>query len=137
MQTLIVEDDELTSMLFKSFLTGYGKCDLAPNGTSGMEHFSKAHDESLKYDLICLDLMMPDINGIDLLGMIRQWEEEHSISEPDRCKIVMTTAISEDSVIKQAYDAKCDAYLIKPIKRMDLLNTIAELGLIEPPTPKR
>ena len=131
MRTLIVEDDELTRMLFTSFLIGHGKADTAVDGAKGFERFKEAHEKGEPYDLLCLDLMMPGVNGIELLQMVREEEGKMDIPEEKRSRIIMTTAVSQDSIIKQAYDAKCDGYLIKPIKRSQLLDAVREMGLID------
>lgn len=128
--TLIVEDDELTAMLFQGFLMGYGRCEFAPNGRVGFERFRLALESDSPYDLICLDIMMPDVSGVELLKLVRALEEERGVPLEKRCKIVMTTAVSDKSIIKEAYEAKCDSYLMKPIKRSQLLDTVRELGLI-------
>ena len=100
-------------------------------GKLGLERFTKALDENEPYDLICLDLMMPELNGLDVLQMIRELEVEQNISKEKRCKIVMTTAVTDRKMIDEAYKRNCDAYLIKPLKRCELLSTVSELGLIE------
>jgi two-component system chemotaxis response regulator CheY len=81
------------------------------------------------FDLICLDIMMPDMDGQEALRAIRQAEATMTPSPAQRSKIVMTTALAEHDQIVQAFQAQCDGYLVKPFDRSSVVATLAEIGI--------
>lgn len=132
MKTLIVEDDFVSRRLLQSMLTPYGKVDIAVNGLEAFEAFKLAIDEQNAYDLICIDILMPEMNGQELLKKIRDYEEMIGIMGLDGVKIIMTTAIGDFGNIKSAFVEQCDAYMVKPIDRNKLVDKLEELCLINP-----
>ena len=131
MKTLIVEDDFISRRVLQTFLAPYGACEVAINGNEGIEAFVLAHEEKEPYDLICLDIMMPGIVGLEVLEKIRDYEKEHGITSFDGVKIIMTTALSGYEDIKRAFKGQCESYMIKPIIKEKLIATLDGLGLIE------
>lgn len=129
MKTLIVEDDFVSRRLLQSMLLPYGKVDIAVNGVEAFEAFKLAVDEQSQYDLICIDILMPEMNGQELLKKIRDYEEMTGICGRDGVKIIMTTAIGDFGNIKSAFVEQCDAYMVKPIERNKLVDKLKELGL--------
>ena len=79
MKTLIVEDEFTSRRLLQKILAAYGECDIAIHGKEALEAFRLARDEREPYDLICLDIMMPEMDGQETLKMIRKTEEEMGI----------------------------------------------------------
>lgn len=130
MRTLIVEDDFVCRRLLQSMLKPYGDVDIAVNGLEALEAFKLAVDEHNGYDLICIDILMPEMNGQELLKKIRDYEESLEIYGMDGVKIIMTTSIGDFGNIKSAFVEQCDAYMVKPIERSKLVEKLMELGLI-------
>lgn len=134
MKSLVVEDDELTRALLQELLSLYGEADAAEDGKAGIEAFRGALDEKSPYDLICLDIMMPDMDGHGALRMIRMIEKSRGIKEEDAATVIMTTALADRKNVVEASE-RCDAYLIKPLHKEKLLEKLKDLGLLdEPPT---
>lgn len=129
MKILIAEDDFLSRKLLKSYLAPFGEVDIATNGTEAIAAATMAINENQPYDLICLDIMMPEVDGIIALRKIRQMESAHGFSPETQSKIIMTTALSEKERVVEAARAKCDAYLIKPITRSRLVEALTNLGI--------
>ena len=73
---LIVDDDPACRRLLKHFLSPYGHCDLAFDGREAIAAVRIAMDNESPYDLICLDIMMPEMDGQTALREIRGLEEE-------------------------------------------------------------
>ena len=130
MKTLIVEDDFVCRRLLQTMLKPYGDVDIAVNGVEALEAFKLAADEHNGYDLICIDILMPEMNGQELLKNIRDCEEMLGIYGMDGAKIIMTTAIGDFGNIKSAFIEQCDAYMVKPIEQIKLVAKLTELGLI-------
>jgi two-component system chemotaxis response regulator CheY len=130
MKYLIVEDDFAARLLLQRYLSGYGDCDVAVDGHEAIEAFRQALDENEPYDLICLDIMMPAMDGRDALKEIRRIEREHGILGLDGVKVIMTTALGDSKNIMGSFREGCEAYIVKPIKKEKLLEEIENLGLI-------
>lgn len=131
MKTLIVEDDQTSRFLLEQILSPYGPCAIAVNGKEAVDAYLKAMLAGAQYDLICLDIMMPEMDGQAVVKTIREMEETQGILSPDGVKIIMTTALEDPKNVVQAFKSLCDFYLIKPINKGKLLGCIRSLGLIK------
>ncbi len=130
MRILIAEDDISSRLLLRKLLEPYGACDVAANGKEAVEAFRLAHEEGEPFALVCLDIMMPEMDGKAALKNIRADEENRGLP-PSRCaKIVMTTALRDLETVTTAYHELCDGYLVKPIQRDKLLTILRELDLL-------
>ena len=132
MKILIVEDDIPSRQLLELFLADIGPCDLASNGHEALEAVSEAMLNEEPYDLICMDIMMPMMDGMEALHKIRRLEFKNFKPNADRSKIIMVTAKGQATDVMDAFESGCEAYLIKPISKNKLYEQMAELGLIEP-----
>lgn len=131
MRILIVEDDLASRKFLSKLLSKYGECDITVDGMEALEAFMLAWDEGEPYDLICLDIMMPNLDGEKTLKMIRDIEKQKGIVDSDRVKIIMTTALNEAERVHDAFETGCEAYASKPINIEKLVEVIRKLGLIE------
>jgi two-component system, chemotaxis family, chemotaxis protein CheY len=130
MRVLIVEDDLVGSRLMKKFLEADCFCHLAFDGREAIEAFEVALKEEKPYDLLCLDIMMPEVTGIDVLKTVRRIEERCGIPPEKGVKVIMTTAMSDADVILESFNARCDGYVVKPIRKEMLFEEIENLGLL-------
>ena len=131
MKTLIVEDDFLARSLLSTLLAGCGICHVAVNGKEALDATEKAFAANDPYDLICLDIMMPVMDGQETLLELRKMEARLGIRGLDTTKVIMVTGIDDSKNIMQAFrQGQCEAYLTKPLDRHKLLNHIRDLGLI-------
>lgn len=131
MKILIVEDDFVCRRLLQEILNKFGKCDIAVNGIEAVESFKLAWKDKKPYDLVCLDIMLPDIDGQEVLKQIRECEYEQGVGGLDGVKIIMTTALGDSENIKKAFREQCEAYVVKPIDKTKLVNTLKKLELIK------
>jgi two-component system chemotaxis response regulator CheY len=129
-KTLIAEDDFTSRLILQQFLKSYGPCDIAANGREAISAAYAALEAGEPYDLICMDIMMPEVDGQEALRKIRHQELARGIVSSKWSKIVMTTALSDMSNIRSAGLELCDGYLIKPIKNAKLLEELRSLDLI-------
>ena len=84
----------------------------------------------MPYDLVCLDIMMPNLDGYQALKAIRDIEESRNIPEEEQAKIIMTTALNEGANVNKAFDLGCVAYAGKPIDQTKFENVLRKLELI-------
>lgn len=130
MKVLIAEDDFASRKAMLNFLSKYGECDITVDGKEATEAFAMALEDDEAYDLVCLDIMMPEVDGYQALREMRKIENEMGIPEKKRAKIIMTTALSEGRNVKKAFELGCVAYAGKPIDQHKIVNLLTKLGLL-------
>ncbi len=131
MKILIAEDDFASRKFMLRFLSKYGECDITVDGEEAIEAFTMELDANEGYDLVCLDIMMPGLDGYQALKQMREIEKEREIPEENAAKIIMTTALNEGRNVTKAFELGCVAYAGKPIDQEKFENVIRKLGLIE------
>ena len=129
MRTLIIEDVGLLRNIMIKFLNEYGPCHIAENGLIGIEKAQTAILNHMAYDLICLDIMMPEKNGLEVLKNIRDLESKHPEVKP--AKIIMITVANDEKTIAAARKLGCEDYLLKPANKTKVIQAIRRLGLIQ------
>jgi two-component system chemotaxis response regulator CheY len=127
MKALIVEDDLVTRTVLLRTLSSQGTCDVAVNGEEALQAMHLAVTTNEPYQIICLDVMLPDMSGLEVLHALRATEELHGIFALDGVKVIMTTSREDSATILSAFKAGCEAYLIKPFARKDLLAAVDNL----------
>ena len=130
MRVLIAEDDFASRKLMLRFLSKYGECDVTVNGAEAIEAFRMALESGEGYDLICLDIMMPKVDGYQALKQIREIEQGRAIPEDKAVKIIMTSALSEGRNVQKAFGLGCTAYAGKPIDQEKFEIELKKLQLI-------
>lgn len=130
MKILIVEDDLTSRKFLYKFMADYGECDITIDGIEALDAYLLALDEETPYDLICLDIMMPKVDGVKVLKTIREIEKQRKIDENKKVKIIMTTALTDVDLVKNSFDSGCEAYATKPIDTKKLRNVMEKLNII-------
>lgn len=125
MKILLAEDDFASRKFMGKYLSKYGECDITVDGQEAVEAFVMAVEDGEPYDLLCLDVMMPVMDGFQVLEEVRAIEQSSGVAKEKRVKIIMTTALNEEKNVKKAFDMECTAYTGKPIdmEKFDLLIT--------------
>lgn len=131
MRCLIVEDDYISRTILKELLSSHFDCDIAVNGEEAITAFTMAYESKRPYELICLDIMMPVLDGQEALKKIRFLEKERDIPPNLETKIIMTTALSDPkTVFSSLYQGGATSYLVKPISKQKLMRELRTFGLI-------
>jgi two-component system chemotaxis response regulator CheY len=130
MRTLIVDDDFPTRKLLNAYLSPYGACDQVVDGDEAVEAVGLALEEEEPYQLVCLDIMMPNKDGQAVLREIRAMEERYGIHGRRGVPIIMITALGDAENIMEAFKSQCEGYITKPIEREALLEKLRSLNLI-------
>jgi len=113
-QILIVEDDEHICNTMQAFLQDEGyKVDTCYNGDKALEQFYNKN-----YNLLILDIMLPGINGQELLKEFRK------ISN---MPVLMVTALTEDNHQLDAFNSRADDYVTKPFSMPILIKRVEAL----------
>jgi len=132
MRVLVVDDDFTSRRLMQHILLPYADCDSAVNGREAVDAFQHAWEQGRPYDLVCLDIMMPEMDGQQVLREIRSIEGSMNINALDGVKIIMTTALDNWGNVWGAFNGQCDGYLVKPYDKGRIIDELRSLGLVPP-----
>ncbi len=130
MKILVVEDDFTSRILLQRYLSSYGDCHIAINGLEAVNAYKKSLKENQPYDLICMDIIMPEMSGQEALKIIRDIEKSNGILSTEGIKIIMVTAVEDVKNIFTAFNELCDTYLVKPIDKKRLEDQLRNMKLI-------
>lgn len=131
MRILIVEDDFVSRNLMHRILEKHGACDVAIDGREAVNAFKMALDEGEPYDLVCMDIMMPNLDGHSAVKEIRAIEEGRGVAPVDEVKVFMTTALGDTRNVSDAFfHGHVSGYIVKPIKPSMLLGELKNAGLL-------
>lgn len=125
---LLVEDEIISRKILNSFLLPVGEVDIVVNGNEAITAVKKALENNQPYELIFLDIMLPELDGITTLKQIRATEAQQNVNKKIKSKIIMTSAMFEKEIVLEAARSDCSAYLIKPIDKRRLYNEIRRHG---------
>ncbi|MBU3915710.1 response regulator [bacterium] len=128
MKILVVDDDLINRKFLSAMLLGFGEIDSASSGFEAVEFVKIGLAEGNAYDLIFLDIMMPDMDGIETLQKIRKIEEDNGIHIGNGSKIIMATALADKQDVFSAFSKGCEYYLIKPIQQERVFELLNEMG---------
>ena len=130
MKVLIVDDDVGSSKLLQLYLSEYGTLVTATSGAEAVKVFEQSLEVNERFDLICLDYIMPGMDGIETLEAIRQIERQRDVPRADRVRVIMTTVVDQEENILKAFATGCDSYVIRPDRKERLVDEIRSFGLI-------
>jgi two-component system chemotaxis response regulator CheY len=131
MRVLLVEDDFSSRLVLQTFLSKHGECHVAVNGKEAVDAFRSALEHGERYHLICMDIMMPELDGRQALRQIRDLEEKFGILSATGAKIIMTTAVNDVKEVGRCFHELCDSYLVKPIDLATLLGQMKSYQLVQ------
>ena len=125
---LVIEDDPTVGGLLSYILKQHGSCEVRETGTEGIAHFLQCWERGAPLDLVVLDLFLPDIQGDEVLHVIRFEEAQRGLRPPaHHCLVLMNTASRDLERMKQTLLMEPDGYLLKPINLDLILEVIADL----------
>jgi DNA-binding response OmpR family regulator len=121
---LIIEDDPTAGGLLHYILKQHGDCVLCESGSAALTVLREGWERGTGFDMVILDLFLPDIHGNLVLKEIREQEFQRDLP---RCKVVINTASKDFGQLQQSLEMEPDGYLIKPINVDVLLDKITDL----------
>lgn len=132
MRFLIVDDDESIILFLRTFLSAYADCLTAGDGQEAMAAFEAALEEERPFDAVFMDILMPGMDGIEVVQALRRMEDAATPAE--RFKLIMISVLTDTKNVSESFfQGRADAYLPKPLRRETLLGELAKLGLISAP----
>ena len=128
MRILIAEDDFASRKFMLKFLIKYAEVDVTVDGQEAVNAFELALEDGEPYDLVCLDVMMPNMDGLEALETIRQIEAGAD-AKIKKARVIMTTALNEVNQVDKAFQLGCEGYAVKPIDTEKFLMIMDKMGL--------
>ena len=125
MKVLIIEDVTLCQKILERLLGDQAQCDTYANGQEGLQAFRQTSQTDNPYDVVFLDVMMPGMNGFDVLQEIRS-----SDPKSEKTKVIMATSISDKKNVSKAIAYGCDGYVIKPYNKEEIMKQLKRLALV-------
>jgi len=126
LSVLVAEDNEINALLMRSLLTRLGhRAVIATNGEAALESWLAANSAGTPYDLVLMDIQMPQLDGIEAAKRIRACEA----GEPGRRTPIL--ALTANTLVEDRYacfEAGMDGFLIKPLDRDKLSEALAGLA---------
>lgn len=129
MKILIAEDDYVNRRFLLKFFSQYGDCDILVDGHEALTAFMFALDEGQPYDIVCLDIMMPKLDGLKTLKAITALEKEKGITKENAAKKFIITALDGSKDVELAFELGCEVYVTKPVNTEKLIEVIKKLKL--------
>lgn len=131
LKILIVEDDLITRRVLNQILSQIGECDTVTNGNEAVRSFRRVLKKQDPYDLICMDIMIPEMDGHQAIQKIRDIERDHGIKGSDEVNVIVISALDDPkNVIKAFKKGGASSYLVKPVIREKLYSEIRNMGFI-------
>ncbi|MEW9094776.1 MAG: Na-translocating system protein MpsC family protein [Clostridiaceae bacterium] len=114
---LYVEDEEITRIINRKILKEFvGKLFIAEDGEEGLQLFIKHRPQ-----IVISDLRMPNMNGLEMIKKIREIDQE--------CGIIINTEVEDIEYILKSVDIGIDKYLVKPIEKEEMLESLYKVVL--------
>ena len=98
-------------------MQNFGKCKVVESGKKAISAFKKAWESWTPFDLITLDVSMPEMDGIEVVYKIREIEKENKVPKEKQVKILMVTSHSDKDTIVNCVQAGCDDFVVKPFNK--------------------
>jgi len=124
----VVDDESVSRKVLRKALEAFGQCEEAEDGREATAAFKQAWDDSSPFDLMMLDLSMPDMDGREVIHHIRGLEKDMKVPDQQQTKIVMVTSHSEEDTVLACLSAGCNDFIVKPFEQETLFEKLAKLG---------
>lgn len=128
MRILIVDDDYQSRLLLQRLLERFGECHAEDDGKRAIGAFVNALAEGKPFELVCMDIMMPEMDGQQALQLIREVEKKWNVAPGEEAKVLMVSAVDDIKSVSQAFFRGCATdYVVKPLQVDTLISKVNEL----------
>ncbi|HUU39883.1 MAG TPA: HDOD domain-containing protein [Desulfatiglandales bacterium] len=129
MKTLIVDDELVSRKKMQKIMDSLGECEAVESGNKAIAAFQRALENGMPFDLVTLDIAMPEMDGKETLYALREIERKRKIPEENRSKILIVTSYSDEDTVLACIRAECDGYIVKPFNREVIVEKLEKLGM--------
>ncbi len=130
MKILVVDDEIVSRKKMQLIMKRYGICLAFDNGKHAIDAFQNALKNGSPFDLVTLDVSMPDMDGREVLIKFRELEVEYNISKNNCAVILMVTANSDQQTVVSSIQAGCNDYVVKPFNKEKINDKLLKFGLL-------
>lgn len=134
LRILVVEDDFTSRQLLIAALSKYGECHVAIDGLEAVQAVIESYEKAptQPYDLICMDVQMPNMDGTTAAKTIREIERGKDVEGTEfESMIIMISCVEDPKVIMKAcYQCGANHYFVKPLDLYQMTRQMQKLGLI-------
>ncbi len=130
MKILVIEDDKASSLYLKTILSDYGPVSICENGREAIEVFQEAADLGEYFDVLFIDILLPEVDGYHIAQFIRTWEEDSKNNSYAPVLIMESSCAYTDEILK-AFASGVNLYLTKPFQKSQIEGFMAECGFIK------
>ncbi len=131
MKALVIDDVKQNCRVMQALLARYGTCDTAATGREGVASFHNAWKKVSPYELIILDIMLPDMDGLKVLEVVRKMEGAMNVAAEQRAHVLIVSSMDPSDHIMKARELGFDAWITKPIFHKELVEALRRCGLVE------
>ncbi|MEO5364357.1 MAG: response regulator [Magnetococcus sp. DMHC-8] len=135
-KVLIVDDHPPSVVLLQSMLEGVCDCAVATSGQDALMLFQQAQTDGDPFDVVLLDIFMPDLDGIETLKRLRKLEMSHREvqlfgRQTGLTRIIMQTISDNPQDFLDAYlEGRCNGYIQKPYSREEIIAKVCATGAV-------
>ena len=130
LKILVAEDDEANRKFLSKLLAKFGEVTVVADGFQAVKSYMQAMDDKEPYQLVCLDVMMPRIDGYKALDAIRDLENKNALTAGERAKIIMISALDEGGFDEELAGNQYDSYMSKPIDILEFEMNLKRMNLL-------
>ncbi|MDD6332687.1 MAG: response regulator [Clostridium sp.] len=130
LKILVAEDDEANRKFLSKLLAKFGEVTVVADGFQAVKSYMQALDEKEPFRLVCLDVMMPKIDGYKALDAIRDLESRNALIDGEKAKIIMISALDEGGFDEELAGNQYDCYMSKPIDILEFEMNLKRMGMI-------
>ena len=124
MKILVVDDELVSRKKLQKILSNLGECEAVGGGKVAVTAFEKALKEGDPFDLVTLDIVMPEMDGTEALVELRELEIESGVPEEAKAVIMMVTSHGDKDNIVTSISAGCDNYIVKPFNKKTIFDKL-------------
>ncbi len=129
MRVLVVDDELVSLKKMQKIMESIAECQTADCGKDAIDVFRAGYRNGAPFDVVTLDVSMPEMDGTEVLLEMRAIEEDCKVSRENGCKIMMVTSHSDKDTVITCVQAGCNDYIAKPFDRETVLKKLADNGI--------
>jgi len=130
MKFLVVDDEFASRKKIQEIVSRYGECDMALNGLEALNAVLRAYKANTPYSLIFLEASMPDLDGGEIIKMIRKWEKSKDIKANDQVKIIILGTYDSCHVVTSSLREGSESCILKPVDKSKIAKAFSDVGYI-------